>query len=172
MKLLTALLGLLLIGQTAVAQLAPDSLPYQRFPTLPPLQLLLGDSTTLFTKETLPKKKGTLIIYFSTGCHHCQTTTEQLLKNKDHLPDINIVMATFASISDMNSFRSRYGTDSLPNTFVGKDIHFLLPSFYGIANLPFMAYYNRKGDFVELLNGPMPVSMIMDRIRELDKARK
>ncbi|RYY38276.1 MAG: hypothetical protein EOO08_15320 [Chitinophagaceae bacterium] len=166
--LLAFLFGLCSI--TASAQF--EQPPYLRFPTLPPLQLLLGDSTTIITKDSLPKGKGVLVLFFSTSCHHCQATTEELVAYRDSLPDITLVLATFASVEDMNAFRKTYGTDKLPHTFVGKDIHFLLPPFYGIQNLPFLAYYNRKGDFVELLNGPMKVPQLMDRIRELERTRK
>lgn len=171
-RILSLLLSCCLLAGVARAQSAPDSLPYQRFPGLPPLQLLLGDSTTLLTKDKLPKKKPTLVLYFSTGCSHCQHTTEQLVKYKDSLPDMNLVMATFASISEMNDFRARYHTDSLPHTYIGKDINFLLPPFYGIQNLPFMAFYDRKGQLVTVFEGSMGIPQVLDRIRQLEGNRK
>ena len=168
-RILSLLLMLTVFACSSHAQADTATLPYKRFPTLPPLQLLLGDSTTMLTKDKLPRKKPTLILFFSTGCSHCQHTTEELVRYKDSLPAMTLVMATFASIAEMNDFRARYHTDSLPNTFVGKDVHFLLPPFYGIANLPFLAYYNKKGELVEIIDGGQHVRQIADRIRELEK---
>ncbi len=38
------------ISLSALAQTQPDP-PYKRFPTLPPLKLLLTDSSTIFTEK-------------------------------------------------------------------------------------------------------------------------
>ncbi|RYZ20214.1 MAG: hypothetical protein EOO16_17450 [Chitinophagaceae bacterium] len=168
-RFLSLVLPFLLLAGAAAAQPDTATLPYKRFPELPPLQLLLGDSSTMLTKDKLPRKKPTLIFFFSTGCGHCQHTTEELVQYRDSLPNMNLVMATFASVSEMNAFRQRYHTDSLPNAFVGKDVHFLLPPFYGIANLPFLAYYNKKGEFVDIIDGGLHVPQIAARIRELEK---
>ncbi|GAB4091408.1 TlpA family protein disulfide reductase [Flaviaesturariibacter terrae] len=173
---MTRMLAFLLLSffVAAGASAQPDTtrLPYLRFPTLPPLQLLLGDSSTLLTKDDLPREKPTLVMYFSTGCGHCQHTTEELVKYKDSLPDMNLVMATFASITDMNNFRAHYGTDSLPHTFVGKDIHFLLPPFYGIANLPFFAFYDKNGQLAEIFDGSLHVPQIIERVRQAQQGKK
>jgi thiol-disulfide isomerase/thioredoxin len=171
MKLLKSLFVLLLLAQAAAAQNVPDSLPYKRYPELPPLQLLLGDSTTLFTKENLVKKKPVLVLFFSPSCGHCQFTIEDLVVRKDSLPDMQLLLATFSSISEMNAFRTKYKTDLLPHTTVGKDIHFLLPPFYGIAYLPFYAYYDRKGRLVDTFESSIKVPALLDRIRELQKGK-
>jgi thiol-disulfide isomerase/thioredoxin len=172
MKMLKMLLALLLVAGAASAQNASDSLPYKRFPELPPLQLLLGDSSTLYTKDRLPKNKPVLVLFFSPSCSHCQHTTEELVKRKDSLPDMQLVMASFATITEINNFRAKYKTDSLPNTVVGKDIYFLLPPFYGISNLPFLAFYDRKGMISETFEGSMAVPQILERIRVLNTRKK
>jgi thioredoxin-related protein len=168
MKRIVFLLVFLSTAFAVSAQEKKDSLPYQRFPELPPLQLLLGDSLTVFTKDSLPKNKPVLLLFFSPGCSHCQHTTEELVKRKDSLPDMQLVMATFASISEINEFRRKYGTDALPHTTIGKDIYFLLPPFYGIANLPFLAFYDRHGKLAGTFEGSLPVPQILERIRVLD----
>ncbi|RYZ23044.1 MAG: hypothetical protein EOO16_06585 [Chitinophagaceae bacterium] len=172
MKAIRILLFFLLLGGGSRAQGVPDSLPYQRFPELPPIQLLLGDSVTLFKKDQLPKGKPVLVIVFSPSCSHCQHTAEELVKRKDSLPDMYLVMATFAGITEMNEFRTKYRTDELRQTTVGKDIYFLLPPFYGITHLPFLAFYDRKGMLAEIFDGSMPVPKMLERIRVLDTRKK
>src|SRR3569832_221487 len=75
----------------------PDSLnmpPYKRFPTVPPIKILLTDSTTWFSKDDLPDKKATMVMLFSPDCDHCKHETEEIIKNMDKFKKIEIVMAT------------------------------------------------------------------------------
>src|SRR5687768_8240661 len=82
------LLGMLLSCK-AVAQIDTARPPYLRFPTLPPIQLLLGDSTTRYTKANLPRKKPVLLMLFSPDCSHCQHTAEEMLQHREALEDIH-----------------------------------------------------------------------------------
>ncbi len=143
------------------AQVADTAqLPYKRFPTLPPLQLLLGDSTTKYTKNDLPRKKPVLLMLFSPDCSHCQHTAEELLQYKDRLKDLHIVMSTLHPLYQMNAFVEKYRLKELPNLVVGRDMYYLLPSFYGIKSLPYLAFYNKKGGLIMGFEG----SMSMDKI--------
>lgn len=140
--------------------------PYKRFPALPPVQLLLSDSTTVFIKNDIPKKMPVLVMLFSPDCSHCQHTAEELVKNKEELKDIYVVMSTVHSVSQMNAFVTAYNLKELPNLTVGKDIYFLLPPFYGIRNFPFMAFYNKKGNFISAFEGSMPVAKMIALLKE------
>src|SRR4051794_20050797 len=80
-------------GATAYGQKDTILPAYKRYPTLPPLQLLLSDSTTKYTKENVPKKKPVLLMLFSPDCEHCQHEAEQLVANKEAFKDIYIIMA-------------------------------------------------------------------------------
>ncbi len=140
--------------------------PYKRFPTLPPVQLLLGDSSTKFTKEDISKKKPVLVMLFSPECSHCQQTAEEMLKKKNELKDIQIVMATMFGLSEMNLFVEKYKLNTLKNVVIGKDVYYLLPPFYDIKNLPFMALYNKKGNLISVFEGSMPLDKVLNVFKE------
>ncbi len=142
--------------------------PYKRFPTLPPLQLLLGDSTTKYTKESLPKKKAILIMLFSPECSHCQHTAEELPKYKNDLKNVQIIMATMYGITPMNEFAKKYNLESLSNVVIGKDLYFLLPPFYNVHNLPYLAFYNKKGALISVFEGSLPLDKIVQVFKEAD----
>lgn len=144
------------------AQSSSVELPYQRFPTLPPIQLLLSDSTTKFTKNDIPKKKPVLVMLFSPDCNHCQHTAEELLQYKNELKDIQVIMATMFGISEMNAFAKKYQLNGLNNVVIGKDIYYLLPPFYDVKNLPFMAFYNKKGDLISVYEGGMAIEKVIE----------
>ena len=148
------------------AQVADTALaPYQRFPTLPPIQILLGDSTTKYTKENLPRKKPVLLMLFSPDCSHCQHTAEEMLAKKDQIKDIHIVMATLHSINQMNAFVEKYKLKELPNVVVGRDMYYLMPSFYGIKNLPYLAFYDKKGALIKGFEGSMSIEKILEQFK-------
>lgn len=135
--------------------------PYKRFPTLPPLDLLLGDSTTTYTKADIPKKKSTLVMVFNPDCSHCQHEAEQMVLHKDELRKTSIIMVTMQPIWQMNQFIKAYHLDSLPGLVAGKDIHYSLLGFYSIRSLPYLAVYNKKGELVEGLEGSQDIEKII-----------
>lgn len=152
----------ILLGIFTFSQSQDSILPaYKRFPTVPPLQLLLGDSATKYTKENLPKKKPVLIMLFSPDCDHCQREAEELVKHKDEIKDIQLIMVTTSPIWKMNEFVTKYRLNEIKNIVVGRDFYYLLPSFFDIHNFPFLALYNKKGNLIEGLEGAYPVEKLM-----------
>lgn len=145
-----------------VAQSLPPEPAYKRFPTVPALQLLLGDSATRYTKSDLPKNKPLFIMLFSPDCSHCQHTAEEMISHKEALKDIHIVMATMHTITQMNDFVQQYGLGQLPNLTVGKDIYYILSGFYDIKHLPYMAFYNKKGALISTVEGGLPIPKVLE----------
>lgn len=168
MRLKKNLLFCVLLFTTVVLHAQTDTTqpPYKRFPHVPPFQLLLGDSVTVYTKDKLPKGKPLLLMLFSPECSHCQHTAEQIVQLKDSLQNIEIVMATLHTITQMNAFAETYGLKDLPNVVLGKDVHFILPPFYSIRNLPYMALYKANGDLIQTVEGSMPVQNVIALFKE------
>ncbi|HEV8506165.1 MAG TPA: thioredoxin [Chitinophagaceae bacterium] len=129
--------------------------PYKRFPTVPPLKLLLLDSASYFTKNDLKKNRPVLIIVFNPDCEHCKHETEEIIKNIDSLKNIQIVMATIMSFDLMKSFYENYDLQRFQNIIVGKDVQYTLPSFYQMHFMPYLAMYNKKGNLLATFEGSM-----------------
>ncbi|MBK5273402.1 MAG: redoxin domain-containing protein [Bacteroidia bacterium] len=128
---------------------------YKRFPTFPLVNLLLKDSTTLFSKDDLPKNTSVLLMIFNPGCEHCQHETEELIKNMDSFKKIQIVMATMMPLEEMKAFIEKYKLSEYDNIIVGRDIHYVLPGFYSISNLPYLAMYDKQGKLLSTFEGTM-----------------
>ena len=156
------LVVMLLVSMASFAQADTTKPVYQRFPTPPPFQIMLSDSSTIYTKSQLPKNKAVLFLIFSPECSHCQHETEELVKYKNDLKDIQIVMATLHPLTDMKAFIEHYKLKDMPNVIVGKDIYYLMPSFYNIHNLPYMAMYNKKGELIGGYEGSLSISKVLD----------
>lgn len=145
------------IAQWTIAQ--TDTPAYKRFPTLPPIQLLLTDSTTL-TKGQL-KKQPTIIMFFSPTCDHCQHQMDDMLSRSKELDHVQFVLATFQPFEEMVEFYNNYKLDKHPNIKVGRDIKYTLPPFYNIRNLPYLALYNKKGELITTFEGNVKVEKLL-----------
>jgi thioredoxin-related protein len=156
----------LFISVSAFAQVDSTTPPYKKFPTIPPIQILLGDSASKFTKDNLPDKKPVLIMLFSPECSHCQHEAEELTVHKDDMKDIQVIMITFYPLWQMNEFVNKYKLKELPNVVIGKDIYLVLPSFYSVHNLPFHALYDKKGDLISVFEGSVEISKVLQTFRK------
>lgn len=151
---------------SAFAQMDSSILaPYKRYPTLPPIQLLLSDSSTMYTKAQLPANKTTLFVVFNPDCSHCQHETEEMVAHKEELKDVQIVMITMQPIWMMKDFISKYGLADFSNVVVGKDIYYILPGFFDIHNLPYLAMYNKKGNLIGGFEGSLPIEKLIQILK-------
>ncbi len=147
---------------------AQDSLlaPYQKFPTYPPVKLLLPDSTHFYTKADLPEKKKIMLVLFNPQCEHCQQEAENLAKNLDKFKKIHIVMATTAPLFEMKGFAKKYQLDGKDNIVFAQDTNYFLLSFFNLHNLPFHAFYGKKRELISVAEGSMTIEKI---VAELSK---
>src|ERR1700694_2114838 len=150
-------------GLAVQAQSDSTRAPYQRFPTLPPLQLLLTDSSTYYTKANIPAQTPVLYMLFDPGCSHCQHETEELVAHKDDFSKIQVVMVAMPRVSfaDINGFLAKYKVNELKHVVVGKDVQYFMPSFYVIHNFPFLAMYNKQGNLITTFEGSVGMDKLL-----------
>jgi thioredoxin-related protein len=149
-------------GQSNADLTPKDSIKpaYLRFPTVPPFEILEVDSLTTFTKEDLKKNQQLLLMYFSPDCDHCRHQTEDLLHDIRSFKKIQIVMATYQPFDLMKEFYQKYKLANY-NIHVGRDSKFILPPFYRMANLPYLALYDKKGNLITTFEGNQKVNKIL-----------
>jgi hypothetical protein len=61
----------------------------------------------------------------------------------------------------MNEFVQKHQLNDWKNIVVGKDIYYILPGFYEIKNLPFMAMYDKKGNLISVFEGSLPMRKVL-----------
>jgi len=144
-----------LIAQTQ----ATDTPAFKRYPTVPPINLLQADSSTL-TKDQL-KHQPTLIMYFSPTCDHCQHQWEDMVKRMDDLKKIQIIMATYQPFEEMVEFYNAQKIASYPNIKMGRDIQYTLPPFYRMQSLPYLALYDKNGHLVTTFDGNVKIDALL-----------
>ena len=153
--------AILFFSSSCFAQKDSIAPAYKRYPTVPAFQLFLTDSTVKYTKESLPKKRPTLIMLFSPDCEHCKHHAEQMFANKEALKGINIVMATSSPIYRMKEFAETYRLYEMENVVVAKDPYYLLVGFYEIKSLPYLAMYDKKGKLIQTFEGSLGIDKVL-----------
>ena len=167
MKTLCLIISLVLFTDV-YSQVDTIQPPFKKFPVFPPVKLMLPGKET-FTKNDLPKKKPVMLMVFSPMCEHCKQETEELIKNIDLFSKSVIVMATMMPYDSMMSFREKYKLDQFENIIVGQDMQYFLTSFYMISNLPFLAFYDKKGRLISSFEGSLPLVKAADELQKKAK---
>lgn len=155
----------LIFGVAGMSQSDSLTAPFRRFPEPPPFQLLLQDSATVFKKADLKAKTPVVIMVFSPECSHCQHETEELVKHRDELKNVQIVMITMHPFEAMKKFITDYQLNTIPQITVGKDLYYLMPSFYALHNLPFNAWYSKKHKLINAFEGTINVSTVLEELK-------
>ena len=151
MKLLFACL--ILSGTlTANAQAKKDSLPYQKYPTLPAFNLLMQDSSTIFNTYNVAKGRPIVLYFFSPDCDHCHITCKDILAKMDSMKGADFYFFSFMPLSTIRPFAAQYHLERYKNITVGKDYQFFFPSFYGAKTIPYLVIYDSNKKLVKLFD--------------------
>ncbi len=159
-------LVLVVLSLPAFSQTDTMPPPYKRFPEYPPVKLLLPDSSSLFTKDDIPKKTPVWMFMFNPQCSHCQHETEELVKNIDEFKKIQVVMVTSMPFDSMMAFREKYNLGNYKNIVVGQDTHYFLFSYFQNRNLPFHAFYDKKKMLIKIFEGSVAIHAIPEIFKD------
>ena len=135
--------------------------PYLKNPEIPPFRLLKVDSVHFYTKDDIKKNRKVLIMFFSPECEHCKHQMQDILTDFSKFKDIEIVMATFQPFEEMQTFYTYYRIADHPNILMGRDEKYMLPPFYRMQSLPFLALYDKNGQFITKFEGNQHVDTIL-----------
>jgi thiol-disulfide isomerase/thioredoxin len=163
-RTLMLIASIIITGIQFLQAQATDSMqpPYLRFPNLPPFSLLKVDSSGYLTKDDLKKNHLTLLMYFSPECEHCKHQTEDLLASMAQFKDVEIVMATLLPFQEMKEFYNYYRIADHPNIKMGRDEKAVLPGFYKMRSLPYLALYDKKGKLITTFEGNQKATTIIN----------
>jgi thioredoxin-related protein len=169
-SVLIAMLGLFLISnaKAQTAANAPEA-PYLKNPGIPPFHLLEVDSVRTLTKDDIRKNRKVLLIFFSPECEHCKHQMRDILADFSRFKDIEIVMATFQPFEQMQTFYNYFRIADHPNILMGRDEKYMLPPYYRMQSLPFLALYDKKGNYITRFEGNQKVDTILNAFQPKDK---
>lgn len=149
-----------------LAMAQPGTAPYTKTKNFPPINLLLPDSSTHYTKADLPKDKSVLLVLFSPMCDHCKHETEEMLQHIDDFKETQILMVTSLPFDSMLSFRDHFRLQNYPNITVAHDPHFFLIPYFQLNMMPFLAFYDRKKQLISVHEGSWPIEKVIEEINK------
>lgn len=129
-----------------------DLPPFMKTKKLPEFSILQTDSTW-FTHQQLPKTDFTIIVYFSPDCGHCQHEAKEMMSNMDSLKNTFILWVSYRDMADIKGFAEIYGLTNHKNVKVGRDPNYAIPSFFQVKYTPYVAVYNKKGEYLKAFEG-------------------
>jgi hypothetical protein len=94
---------------------------------------------------------------------------KDILADFNKFKDIEIVMATFQPFDEMKSFYNYYRIADHTNILMGRDEKYMLPPFYRMQSLPFLALYDKKGQFIKRFEGNQKADSILLAFQAKDK---
>ena len=78
-------------------------------------------------------------------------------------------MATFQPFEEMKSFYNYYRIQDHSNILMGRDEKYMFPPFYRMQSLPFLALYDKKGQFIKRFEGNQKADSILLAFQAKDK---
>lgn len=145
----------------ATAQQKDSIVPaFKRFPNIPPFELTGLDGKKI-NRENLANRAGTLIIFFSPDCHHCQQQMDWIKGKLSDFDKYNLVLATYQPIEELRAFFDKYKMSGWKNLYIGRDEKFFLPPYFKIGNLPFLALYGKKGNLLTSFEGTTEIDKVL-----------
>ncbi len=161
---LTCLLSISAYGQKKhkgedTATQKTDSLPYQKYPTLPAFNIMLRDSVTIFNTYNIPEGRPTLLMLFDPDCKHCKAEIRRLLDGMDSLKEIRFYLVT--SVHDFKRIRDFYDEYHLGDykniEVVGRDYEYFFITYYGVKFVPDLVLYDTHKNLVKFFEGHVTV---------------
>lgn len=98
-----------------------------------------------------------MLMLFSPDCDHCKMATGEIVSQIGSLKSVEIVMSTTLPFEKMVDFYKQYGLDRFDNIKMGRDENYMLPVFFDIHTLPFLAFYDKKKTLISVFPGWLPV---------------
>lgn len=116
---------------------------------IPPFRIVQPNGK-VFKAENLPMGKPIVIIYFSPDCDHCEKLTKDFLSREKDFKKASVAMITYQPVDKVAKFVTDYKINKYSNIFVGTEGEsFFVRNYYRIYQLPFIALYNKNGDFIK-----------------------
>lgn len=137
----------------------------ERIAWLPAFTFYNLDST-LFTNDSLPDGRNTVIMYFNTGCEHCQYETGQIIKHANELQSANFLMISIQPVKELKSFDSSYQISRYPFIKLLRDKNSIMHPTFGANNVPSIFIYDSNKRLVKKYAGEVKIEAIITMVNK------
>ncbi|MEC5143917.1 hypothetical protein [Chitinophaga sp. 212800010-3] len=133
---------------------------------IPVFNILMPDSTTVFSTGKIPEGKVTMLVFFSPYCEHCQSETYDLIKHIDGLKEIHFYFISIEPISRIREFTEFYRLQQYSNIVVGQDYQGVFVKLSGLRTIPSSLVYDQHRQLRWTLKGEFNIDMLKGYLKE------
>ena len=134
---------------------------------IPPVDILLEDSTTHFNIANAPEGRPIILLYFSPDCEHCQKEIHGLLHHMDSLKKVQFYYITSDDFDEMKLFGQYYHLGKYRNITMGRDITYSFPGHFKAVAPPYLVVYDQNKRFRAALSGEVTASRVIGIVNDL-----
>lgn len=161
--LLVALAISILLYKTVVRINAKQALK-ETIISLPVFEFLTTDSIT-FSNSNLSPVKNLVLLWFNTGCEHCQYEAQEFGRNSGSFSHTQILMVSGESLSDIRKFGKTYGVDTLGYLKLMNCDYQVFFNTFGTTSVPSLFIYSPEGKLLKQYHGETKLEAIIKYLK-------
>ena len=92
-------------------------------------------------------------------------TAKEWVNDMDKLKDDEIIWTSYHTPQQIKDFADTYGLSRFNNVIFARDVNYVFAPFYKIPSTPFMAVYDKKGNFLKAYEGGTTPDVIAQLIK-------
>ncbi|QHS61040.1 TlpA family protein disulfide reductase [Chitinophaga agri] len=158
-------LALLIIGMISCKEKPPRTLPKGIARELPAFKIQMMDTTVKFNTADIPKGKPVVLFFFGPDCPYCQAFTKEIVTRMNELKDVRFYLVSVADFKEIHMYDTLFKLDKYKNVTIGKDMNAFFFTYYKAPGYPYMAVYDKKKEFREIIVGSVGVDSLKKVLR-------
>lgn len=107
---------------------------------------------------------ATIVAYFNTTCHLCQSEAQLLVANFQNREDVNFIFIASQDVITIKAFKEEYELDKLENTVFLSDTLFRFANEFKLRSTPYTFVYSSQGQLIEEFSGSFKMQELKDAI--------
>ncbi|MBC9915101.1 TlpA family protein disulfide reductase [Chitinophaga varians] len=109
--------------------------------SMPSIDVLLMDSSTVINTSKMEGKNSYVLLFFEPDCPHCQKEIESILKNIESFDNAKFCFLSISSFPEIKNFCKRYDIIRYRNVVVGRDTAAAYAKYFSIRAVPHTSIY-------------------------------
>lgn len=159
---LTICITILIVCLSSCSNMTPNINRSEKGKSLPAIQLLLADSTTIVNTIDEGVEKPTMLIYFSPNCLYCKAQMNEITKHINDLKNVSLYAMTTSPYKDMMRFYNESKLKKYEKIKMGVDYQNTFAKHFNVPGFPFIAIFNKE----KKLNGTFLGKTPMNKLKQ------
>jgi thioredoxin-related protein len=132
---------------------------------MPAFDIQLLDTTKRINTASIPTGQPVVLFFFGPDCPYCQNMTREITKRMSELKDVKFYLVSAADFKEIHMYDTLFKLDQFKNVTIGKDVKGIFFTYYKAPGFPYLAVYDKKKEFREIIIGGVSVDSLKKVLR-------